>query len=226
MRRGYRPLCFHLCFTNLVPRETWRCTPYSNASKASKDGDTLVGSQLAGAFSADVLSLITALAWYRRENNPQVYRELECLRRVPAWNTLRARRTAEPWSWCAWLALFVWLLVAPSTKAIACGALKRGRGHSHGCAPRSTDHLRNVHSWHDLNWRRASRGSSKVILTGSWGDEIASRILRGQQGELGTRAALNAVDTPLKAQCRKASTWIVTPCGAGQLSFCVMLETT
>jgi hypothetical protein len=103
----------------------------SNASKASKDGETLVGWQLAGAFSADVLSIVAALGWYRRESNPQVYRERECFRRVPAWNTVvhRGRRNRE--NWCARLALVVWLLVAPSTKVIALGALKRGRGHCH-----------------------------------------------------------------------------------------------
>jgi hypothetical protein len=33
------------------------------------------------------------------------------MRQVPAWNTVRAPRTVEPWSWCAWLALVIWLLV-------------------------------------------------------------------------------------------------------------------
>jgi hypothetical protein len=204
---GYKPLCFHLCFTNLVSRETWRCTPHSNASKASKGAETLVGWQLAGAFSADVLSLIAALGWYRRENNPRVYRELECFSRVPAWNTVRARRTADGGTveLVRRLAPFIWLLVALSTNAIACGALKRTRRHLHGCASRSTGDLPDVacamlKAGTTFNWPRASPGSSNVILTGSRGDEIASRVLRGQQGELGTRATLNAVDTHLKAK--------------------------
>lgn len=76
---------------------------------------------------------------------------------------------------------------------------------SHGCASRSTGdpaqrRLRNAQSRHDLQLAPSLPKVVKRDLTGSRGDEIASRILRRQQGKLATRATLNAVDTPLKAK--------------------------
>jgi hypothetical protein len=43
------------------------------------------------------------------------------MRQVPAWNTVRAPRTVEPWSWCAWLALVIWLLVRAFNQFDGCG---------------------------------------------------------------------------------------------------------